>query len=61
MTTAIAAVVQAAELATAGQTAAAAATRNAHAIGTLAVGASSPPGSPAVSDPPTAAQGAYGG
>ena len=52
MTTAIAAVVQAAELATAGQTAAAAATRNAAAIGTLAHGTSSPPASAAVSVAP---------
>jgi hypothetical protein len=44
MPTAIGAVVQAAELAISGQSAAAAATRNAALIGALGQGASSPPG-----------------
>lgn len=61
MTTAIAAVVQAAELATAGQTAAAAATLNAAAIGTLTHGISSPPGRAAVSAAPGAVNGHGGG
>lgn len=61
MTTKIAAVVQAAELATAGQSAAQAATRNAAMIGTLSQGVDPPPSSPAASEPPGAAQGGYGG
>lgn len=60
MTTKIAAAVQAAELATAGQASAAVATRNAAAIGTLAQGVSSPPSSPAASVAPGTADGQGG-
>ena len=59
--TPIAAVVQAAELATAGQAAAAAATRNAATIANLAEGITTPPSSPAVSVAPGAVNGHGGG
>lgn len=61
MTSAIAAAVQAAELATAAQTAAAVATLNAATIGTLSQGVAAPPGSPAVSVAPGAVNGHGGG
>lgn len=61
MTTKIADAVQAAELATAGQSAAAAATRNAAAIGNLVQGVSSPPGSLTVTVVPGATDGQGGG
>jgi hypothetical protein len=61
MTTAIAAAVDAAELAAAVQASAAAAVRNAAAIGNLAQGVSRPPSSPATSGAQGATDGQGGG